>query len=229
MDKIVLEKLIKESECYSDVLKKLNMGLGTSNYQRLKTKISEYSLDVSHFDANKVRKRKSIDFRRRDINEYLIENSKCNRTLLKERLYSEGLKKRECELCGQTENWKGKKISLIIDHINGIWNDNRVSNLRIVCPNCNATLDTHCGKHKSKKNKRKLSLGISINERVDFRKIFTNEKLTSYINKRKVDRPEYQKLINEVENLGFSATGRKYGVSDNAIRKWIKTYEKLKI
>jgi hypothetical protein len=43
-------------------------------------------------------------------------------------------------------------LSLILDHINGVNNDNRIENIRIVCPNCNATLDTHCGKNKSKKN-----------------------------------------------------------------------------
>jgi len=59
-------------------------------------------------------------------------------------LYQEKLKNKVCELCGQDENWNGKKMSLILDHINGINNDNRLENLRIVCPNCNATLDTHC-------------------------------------------------------------------------------------
>lgn len=49
--------------------------------------------------------------------------------------------------CGQGEEWMGKKMSLILDHINGVHDDNRIQNLRIVCPNCNATLDTHCGKN----------------------------------------------------------------------------------
>lgn len=53
-------------------------------------------------------------------------------------------------MCGQGEEWNGKKMSLILDHINGVHNDNRLENLRIVCPNCNATLDTHCGKNNKK-------------------------------------------------------------------------------
>ena len=36
-------------------------------------------------------------------------------------------------------------MALILDHINGVANDNRLENLRIVCPNCAATFDTHCG------------------------------------------------------------------------------------
>jgi very-short-patch-repair endonuclease len=45
---------------------------------------------------------------------------------------------------------------------------------------------------------------------------------------RKVERPPYTQLINEVNELGYAGTGRKYGVSDNSIRKWIKYYEKNK-
>jgi transposase-like protein len=42
---------------------------------------------------------------------------------------------------------------------------------------------------------------------------------------RKVKRPTYEQLIEETTELGFSAVGRKYGVSDNAVRKWIRWYE----
>jgi len=87
----------------------------------------------------------------------LIENSEYRHTSnLKERLYKEGLKKRECELCGQGEEWRGKKMSLILDHINGTNNDNRIKNLRIACPNCNATLDTHCGKNKNSRGTKRI-------------------------------------------------------------------------
>ena len=109
----------------------------------------------------------------------------------------------------------GKKMSLIIDHINGIWNDNRIENLRIVCPNCNATLDTHCGKN----NKEKKMKNIKQN-------IFSKEKKMYYESRRKIERPDYNTLIEEVNIFGYVKTGKKYGVSDNAIRKWVKFYQK---
>lgn len=44
-------------------------------------------------------------------------------------------------------------------------------------------------------------------------------------NQRKVERPPYEQLLNEVKEFGYSGTGRKYGVSDTSIKKWIKNYE----
>jgi hypothetical protein len=42
---------------------------------------------------------------------------------------------------------------------------------------------------------------------------------------RKAERPEYDVLCEDIEQLGYVGTGRKYGVSDNAIRKWKRSYE----
>jgi very-short-patch-repair endonuclease len=51
----------------------------------------------------------------------------------------------------------------------------------------------------------------------------------SSLPQRKVERPPYKQLIDEINELGYSATGRKYGVSDNSIRKWVRFYENVKI
>jgi hypothetical protein len=145
------------------------------------------------------------------LEKILVENSNYNRCKLKERLYIAGLKKRECELCGQNEEWQGKHMSLILDHINGIHDDNRIKNLRIVCPNCNGTLETHCRGNKWLVN---IERKKKIKEE--------NIRLANF-NKRKVkNRPDIETLKNEIEILGLEGTGRKYGVSGNAVKKWIK-------
>lgn len=212
-----LEKIILNSKNYRECLKKLNLTLTGNNNITIKKYVDLYCIDISHFVIEQSFKELI------PLNEILIENSDYSRTNLKDRLYKEGLKQRSCELCGQGEEWMGKKMSLILDHKNGTHNDNRIENLRIVCPNCNATLDTHCGKNKNKKNVKKIEYGFNVNDEINFRNIQTKEKIKAQFNNRKIkERPSKEVLLNEIKELGYSGTGRKYGVSDNTIRKWVR-------
>lgn len=106
--------------------------------------------------SNCQRKEKllSIDFERKFENdEVFIKNSKYNRGSLKKRIIKEHLLEYKCALCGNTGNWNGKELVLQLDHINGINNDNRLENLRFLCPNCHSQTETYSG--KSKKNLKK--------------------------------------------------------------------------
>ena len=60
-------------------------------------------------------------------------------------LYKSGWKEYKCEICGISE-WQGKELSLQLDHINGINNDNRIENLRLLCPNCHSQTETFSGR-----------------------------------------------------------------------------------
>jgi hypothetical protein len=88
-----------------------------------------------------------IDFRI-PLEEILVvgrtQNSRKN---IKIRLINAGLKEDKCEGCGLTE-WKGKKITMELHHINGINNDDRLENLEFLCPNCHAQTETYGGKNK---------------------------------------------------------------------------------
>jgi len=148
----IVEEAVKNSFTKKECLGKLGMFQGGQAYAELGKYIKLYNIDDSHFlTRSQIIKNCSDINRRYSLEEIMIENSNYSKTYLKKRLYDVGLKKRECELCGQGEIWRGKKMSLIIDHINGINNDHRLFNLRIVCPNCNSTLDTHCVGNKNKK------------------------------------------------------------------------------
>lgn len=212
-----LSKVVSKSISKKDVLKKLGLRFAGSNCETLNKYISIYGIDTSHFVKNYYKIRLIKIGEKKEMSDILVENSNFSRTHLKERLFKEGLLKRECCLCGQNEDWNGLKMSLIIDHKNGIYNDNRIENLRIVCPNCNATLDTFAGRN-SKVEKKKYYCGCGSTKT----KNASVCKECSSISKRKVIRPEYEDLIKDVSENGYSSVGRKYGVSDNAIRKWIK-------
>jgi hypothetical protein len=142
-EKESFSKIIQNSINYTDVCRNLEIGLTKGNRDTIKKYVEVYQLDTSHFYTPHAIPKTKIE-----LVDILIEYSTYGHTCdLKKRLYKEGLKQRFCELCGQSEEWKGKKMSLILDHINGVHRDNRIENLRIVCPNCNATLDTHGGKN----------------------------------------------------------------------------------
>lgn len=203
-----LEEAVKTSKTIKEVLLKLELRAAGGSYKQFKRYCREWEIDYSHFlTRSEMAKKTFSGFKvKRPIEELLVENSNCSRANLKRRLYKEGYKKRECELCGQSEEWRGKKMSLILDHINGVHNDNRLDNLRIVCPNCNATLATHCGRKKKK---------AEINP--DWR-----HKPRPYA--EKIEWPDSQTLKQMVEDSNYSAVGRKLGVSDNAVRKRLKKH-----
>ena len=126
-------------------------------------------------------------------------------------------------------------MALILDHINGVATDNRLENLQIVCPNCAATLDTHCGRNLPRHDVEvecgrcgKPFVPLRPEQRYCSRTCGTRyprvpgPRLAS----RKVERPPYEQLVREIRETSYVAVGRRYGVSDNAIRKWIRAYER---
>jgi hypothetical protein len=144
-NKINLLEIVKDSKTKSECLRRLNLSTNAGNFDTLNRYIKKYEIDISHFECVTDGLKIYVSSITIPIKDILIENSTYSSTNhLKKRLYKEDLKQRRCELCNQGEDWMGKKMSLILDHINGVNNDNRLENLRIVCPNCNATLDTHC-------------------------------------------------------------------------------------
>ena len=82
--------------------------------------------------------------------EAFIQNSTLARHVIKKRIIRDNLLDYKCSCCGLTDYWNGKKLSLQLDHINGINNDNRLENLRFLCPNCHSQQDTYASKNRVK-------------------------------------------------------------------------------
>lgn len=123
-------------------------------------------------------------------------------------------------------------MSLILDHINGVPDDNRLEHLQIVCPNCAATLDTHCGRHLRRPREPracarcKREFTPDREQRYCSRNCATRgvpgERAARYAALRRVDRPPLDELRARIELEGYCAVARELGVSDNAVRKWFR-------
>jgi len=227
-DKDNLLKIVKESFTYKECLLKLDIRAAGNNSKTLKKYIELYNIDISHFNPNYFNAVMYGKSKKIDLEKILVENSNYSRKDLKKRLFELNILENKCCLCGQDENWNGMKISLILDHINGVFNDNRIENLRIVCPNCNAGLETHCRGSKGLiKNKIKIiNNNTNRYDKCECNNIKLKEskkcKNCSFKTRRKIERPNIEILLEDVKELGYRGTGKKYGVSDNCIRKWIK-------
>jgi hypothetical protein len=232
-----MEDEVREAVAVSDsltsTLRALGLRVAGRNHPTLRKYIAKWGIDTSHFDPDAARTRHST-WSRRPLAEIMVEHSTYSRGHLKKRLFAEGLKEKRCEMCGQDEMWHGRRMSLILDHVNGVHDDHRLENLRIVCPNCAATLETHCGrKNKLENFTRPCGLcGKPFAVRYATQRYCSRECGTRAPRNfgpkphlRKVERPPYEQLLEEIARFGYSATGRRYGVSDNAIRKWVRWYE----
>lgn len=222
---------IAASFSWAESLRRLEMCPSGNNWKLLQRYAHEvWGIPTDHFDPNVGRRGRRPKIPLEDI---LVEGSTYKRGHLKQRLFDEDLKQRKCELCGQDEVWQGRRMSLIIDHVNGVADDHRLANLRIVCPNCNATLDTHCGKKNRRIREPRICLHCLevFKPRSDEQRYCSGDCGSRWDRgmprpeRRLVERPAEDKLRQELAESSYSAVGRKYGVSDSAIRKWVRAYE----
>lgn len=148
---IELIDAVKSSISIREVLGKLGKAQqGGGSYNQIKQDIQRLNLSTSHFMGCGHLKGKTHTWSPKiSLEEILIEHSSyTNRTFLKSRLIKEKLIENKCSECGLGTIWNDKQIVMILDHINGINNDNRLENLRMICPNCNSQQKTFAGRNK---------------------------------------------------------------------------------
>jgi hypothetical protein len=127
---------------------------------------------------------------------------------------------------------------MVLDHIDGVSDDNRLENLRMLCPNCDATLDTHCGRNVPRERTcaacGQMFIPASNLHRYCSPKCWGKIAAKKYVGvprpeTRKVERPSHEQLLEDLSEMSTVRVGAKYGVSDNCIRKWLRRHENVAI
>lgn len=140
-----LIEAVKTSTTKADILRKLDLKLSGGNFNSITLHIRRLALDTSHLLGRKQSRPYYGGGCERIPNEIiLVENSSYNSTNhLKKRLIRDGLLDELCYECGIFE-WRSRPLVLHLDHINGERHDNRIENLRLLCPNCHSQTPTFC-------------------------------------------------------------------------------------
>lgn len=147
-----LKNAVKKSTSIRQVIKLLGLIEAGGNYTQIKQRISDLKIDINHFTGKGWNKGGLfIPTPAAPLSKILIKGSQVQSFKLKKRLFKEGIKKPSCEICGWSKLSIDGRIPVELDHINGDKFDNRLENLRVLCPNCHSLQLTHRGKNRKNK------------------------------------------------------------------------------
>ncbi len=140
---------VKESRSIRSIITLLGLIPVGGNYAQVNAQIAALNLSTTHFTGMGWNKGLTYHTTSRpELETLLVLEDRTQSYKLKKRLYENGLKKPVCELCGWAETSPDGRVPVELDHINGDNYDNRIENLRILCPNCHSLQPTHRGRNK---------------------------------------------------------------------------------
>lgn len=224
-----IEDAVKKSVSWAGVMKILNPSAEYKGSQsNIKKTAVKMGIEFPHFTGQAWNKGKT-SVNKKPL-EYYLGGGFIRSNELKKRLVREGLKKWICESC-DNENWMGEKIPLELHHKDHNPTNNKLENLKLVCPNC------HYKEHNSVREIKERRLIRQQKQKTQKCKVCGKPSKNIFcstscyhknsigkVGNRKAVRPKKEELIQMIQNSSFLQVGKSYGVSDNAIRKWCKSY-----
>jgi len=250
-DKQKLFDAVKNNHSLAGVLRELGMRVGGGNYNTIKSAIREFGLDTSHWDAKKASgvSTGGRTIPMKDI--LVRNSSYNSTNTLRNRLVKEGYFKEECNRCGLSKWLGNKiplelnhingdrndnrlcNLEIICPNCHALTENYRGRNKRIAkerryCKRCGneigkgrTGLCSRCYFYRKFYNDDEK---YCKNCKMKISKWAKNGLCKGCAQKNRygnLNRPSGEQLLKEVEELGYCGTGRKYGVTDNAIRKWL--------
>ena len=207
-----IQDAVNTSYNLTDAMKKLGyVQPRAKNYKSFKVRCGDLGIDISHLIESTSN---PLNHKRYSLEEIFIENSPVCQDTVRKRYKQENYTEYKCAICGINQ-WNNKDITLRLDHINGNKTDNRLENLRWVCPNCDSQLDTYCNKgHKT------IYYCCDCGTIIATATATRCEECAKKAQRKVKERPSREELKQLIRNNTFVSIGKKYNVSDNTIRKW---------
>ena len=213
--------LVKESCNISEMLFKLGYSVkGNSwGFSLIKRRMDELHLDFKSFKGKSTLGAKVE--RQIDVNKLFSKNSKHTRNVLRRYILKHELVPYKCAICGAVE-WQGKTLSLELDHINGVNNDNRLENLRFLCPNCHSQTTTY-GSRNQQRNESEYEITDELRSLVEskYEELHNVKRVSSVLGIR---RCVVTKIVNE---SGQKHSNQKYVIRYDENHNEVKRYGSL--
>lgn len=212
----ILSPIVETSRSFREVARILGLTPDTGAQSYIAKRIRHFKIDTSHFSSQRWRKG-AISPSRKTPEEILSDNyeDRPKREYL-ERALRELNIAFICTNCRTGETWQGKPLSLQIHHKDGNFRNSKLDNLEILCPNCHTQKTNENRLRRNRKSGTCKDCGEKVSERsVRCRSCAMKQRPP------KISWPSVEEIIEETQRTSFLATGKRLGVSDNAIRKYI--------
>lgn len=217
LNDLELQTLLDSCTSLREVLSKLGYKIETGPvFKMLKIRIKNSNLSLTKLKINpKAIRRRLVD------SEVFIENSKAFRGCVKKRLIKDNTLPYFCSICLNSGIHNGAPLNLQLDHINGINNDNRLENLRFLCPNCHSQTPTFSGR-QGKFPDSFCSCGNKKNRNSKTCKACFHLSRKAKPGKTKISWPTPEVISDEVWKFPLISLAKKYNVSGNAVKGFCK-------
>ncbi|MEU2825503.1 MULTISPECIES: HNH endonuclease [unclassified Streptomyces] len=142
-----LRELVARSTSVAEVVRGLGISPVGGNQAHIGRRIAALRIDTSHFTATPPGGRRPKGSAGDRLTLRTPSDGRIPGERLRRDLVRKGVENR-CVECGNDGEWQGRPLRLEVDHVNGEWWDNRLENLRLLCPNCHAVTDTYRGRKR---------------------------------------------------------------------------------
>lgn len=243
--KEILEPAAKSVHSIAALIRVLGIKFSSGTHSYIKERLKTLGIDTSHFtgqawNRNRRHPIRSVEQILRDGHIRRVQGATLRKALVQiGRSY-------ECVSCDNNGTWNNEPLTLEVDHINGKWSDNRPENLQFICPNCHSQKTYKDGTARriaesAKQIPKKIDILIE-NEPISEKQLVLRFSSKSKpkkprqsapdVNWRKLPKPNQRKVVRpskeQLEILVWEAPilelARRFGITDNAVRRWCRDY-----